>query len=82
MLIPKGSLFCGACGSCLQLDLPKNKQGAQYAYFVCTGRRRRTTGCTRCPILVAVAERLVADCYSRISETQYIDIDEEHATLR
>lgn len=71
----KGSLFCGACGSRMQLDLPKNKQGIRYAYFACTGRRKRTTSCTRRAVPVAVAERLVADCYSRISinETQYTD---------
>ena len=72
----KGSLFCGACGSRLQLDLPKNKQGIRYAYFACTGRRKRTTSCTRRAIPVAVAERLVADCYAgiSISETQYTDL--------
>ncbi|GAA2519736.1 recombinase family protein [Rarobacter incanus] len=75
----KGSLFCGACGSRMQLDLPKNKQGIRYAYFACTGRRKRTTGCTRRAVPVAVAERLVANCYSHISisETQYSDLARE-----
>ena len=62
----------------MQLDLPKNKQGIRYAYFACTGRRKRTTSCTRRAVPVAVAERLVADCYARISisisETQYTDL--------
>ncbi|MEA5118083.1 MAG: recombinase family protein, partial [Propionicimonas sp.] len=72
----KGTLFCGACGSRMQLDLPKNKQGIRYAYFACTGRRKRTTRCTRRAVPVAVAERLVADCYSRISisKTQSTDL--------
>lgn len=72
----KGSLFCGACGSRLQLDLPKNKQGIRYAYFACTDRRKRTTGCTRRAIPVAVAGGLVADCYASISihEAQYTDL--------
>ncbi|CCH80092.1 hypothetical protein BN12_730018 [Nostocoides japonicum T1-X7] len=72
----KGSLFCGACGARLQLDLPTNKQGIQSAYFSCSGRRTRKTKCTRRAIPVAVAEQLVADCYSRISinEAQYVGL--------
>jgi len=72
----KGSLFCGACGSRLQLDLPTNKQGIQYAYYSCSGRRTRKTRCTRRAIPVAVAEQLVADCYARISinEAQYVGL--------
>ncbi len=72
----KGSLFCGTCGSRLQLDLPTNKQGIQYAYFSCSGRRTRKTKCTRRAIPVAVAEQLVADCYARISinEAQYVGL--------
>ena len=34
----KGSLFCGQCGSRMQLDYPANKQGVRYAYYVCSGR--------------------------------------------
>ncbi|MFV0457684.1 MAG: recombinase family protein, partial [Actinomycetales bacterium] len=32
----KGSLFCGKCGSRMQLDYPANKQGVRYAYYVCS----------------------------------------------
>ena len=72
----KGTLFCGACGSRLQLDLPTNKQGVQYAYYSCSGRRPRKTKCTRRAIPVAVAEQLVAGCYARISisEAQYVGL--------
>ncbi|WP_353889750.1 zinc ribbon domain-containing protein [Galbitalea sp. SE-J8] len=80
----KGSLFCGACGSRLQLDLPTNEQGIQYAYFSRSGRRNRKTRCTRRAIPVAVAEQLVADGYARISidEAQYADIDRRIAHRR
>ncbi len=60
----------------MQLDLPTNKQGIQYAYYSCSGRRTRKTRCTRRAIPVAVAEQLVADCYARISinEAQYVGL--------
>lgn len=66
----KGSLFCGACGSRLQLDFPTNKQGHRYAYYVCSGRASKRTPCTRRAVPVGVAEKLVADCYQSITITE------------
>ncbi len=65
----KGTLYCGTCGSRMQLDYPTNKQGIRYAYFVCSGRASKRTSCTRRAVPLGVAERLVAQCYEDITIT-------------
>ena len=72
----KGSLFCGKCGSRMQLDYPANKQGVRYAYYVCSGRASKRKNCTRRAVPVGVAEQLVADCYRDIAITE-----DEYTTL-
>ena len=42
-------------------------RGATYACFVCSGRAAKKTNCTRRAVPLAVAERLVADSYARIT---------------
>ncbi|MGO1851617.1 recombinase family protein [Microbacterium sp. JB110] len=66
----KGSLFCGECGSRMQLDYPANKQGIRYAYYVCSGRASKRKNCTRRAVPVGIAEQLVADCYQDIAITE------------
>ena len=66
----KGSLFCGSCGSRMQLDFPTNSQGIRYAYFVCAGRATKRKNCTRRAVPVGIVEKLVADCYQDISITE------------
>src|SRR5699024_1606438 len=51
----KGSLFCGQCGSRIQLDYPANKQGVHYAYYVCSGRASERKNCARRAIPVGIA---------------------------
>ena len=72
----KGTLFCGSCGSRMQLDFPANKQGIRYAYYVCSGRASKRKNCTRRAVPVGVAEQLVADCYQdiAITEAEYADL--------
>ncbi len=65
----KGLLHCGTCGSRMLLDFATNPRGVTYAYFVCSGRAAKKTGCTRRAVPVAVAERLVADSYASITIT-------------
>ncbi len=72
----KGTLFCGQCGSRMQLDYPANKQGVRYAYYVCSGRASKRKNCTRRAVPVGIAEQLVADCYRDISITE-----EQYAAL-
>lgn len=66
----KGSLFCGTCGSRMQLDFPTNSQGIRYAYYVCSGRASKRKNCTRRAVPVGVVEKLVADCYRDIAITE------------
>jgi site-specific DNA recombinase len=40
----KGSLFCASCGDRLVYGLSRGKTGAQYPYFSCVGRHKRS-GC-------------------------------------
>lgn len=72
----KGTLYCGACGSRMQLDFPANKQGVRYAYYVCSGRASKRKNCTRRAVPVGTAEQLVADCYRDIAITE-----EQYAAL-
>lgn len=72
----KGSLFCGSCGSRMQLDFPANRQGVRYAYYVCSGRASNRKSCTRRAVPVGIAEQLVADCYREIAITE-----EDYAAL-
>lgn len=59
----KGTLYCGSCGSWMQLHYPANKQGIRYGYYVCSGRASKRKNCTRRAVPIGVAEQLVADCY-------------------
>ncbi|WP_244972530.1 zinc ribbon domain-containing protein [Paramicrobacterium fandaimingii] len=63
----KGLLHCGSCRSRMLLDFATNPRGTTYAYFVCSGRAAKKTGCTRRAVPVAVAECLVADYYASIT---------------
>ncbi|GAB3056271.1 hypothetical protein GCM10027079_22980 [Sediminivirga luteola] len=62
----KSTVYCGQCGSRLVITNAKNAQGAIYPYFVCAGRARKRTDCTRSAILVTTVERLILDFYQRI----------------
>ena len=66
----KGTLYCGSCGSRMQLDYPANKQGVRYGYYVCSGRASKRKTCTRRAVPIGVAEQLVADCYQDIAITE------------
>lgn len=59
----KGSLYCGSCGSRMVVSNAKSRSGDIYPYFVCAGRHRKATPCTRGAILLDDAERLVIDYY-------------------
>ena len=65
----KGTLYC-ACGAKLMLERPRDKTGDRYEYFTCSGRRRKTTNCTRSAILAERAEAEIERTYQRNSLTQ------------
>lgn len=62
----KGTLYC-ACGAKLMIERPRDKTGDRYEYFTCSGRRRKTTNCTRSAILAERAEAEIERTYQRNS---------------
>jgi len=67
----KGTLYC-ACGAKPMIERPRDKTGDRYEYFTCSGRRRKTTNCTRSAILAERAEAEIKRTYQRnsLSPTQ------------
>jgi site-specific DNA recombinase len=59
----KGSVFCGSCSSRLLVTYATNRWGAVYPYFVCAGRHRRRTDCTRKAVLIETVEARIVDAY-------------------
>lgn len=62
----KGSLYCGDCESRLLITHAKNKKGIIYPYFICSGRHRKATDCTRKAMHVDIVEQLIINHYARI----------------
>ena len=52
------------------IERPRDKAGDRYEYFTCSGRRRKTTNCTRSAILAERAEAEIERTYQRNSLTQ------------
>ncbi|RIJ67854.1 hypothetical protein D1871_22970 [Nakamurella silvestris] len=48
------------------IEHAKNRWGVVYPYFVCQGRRRRTTDCTRQAMLITAVEELIEDEYRTV----------------
>ena len=65
----KGALYC-SCGAKLMLERPQGNTGERYDYFSCSGRRRKTTSCTRSAILVERIELKVEQAYATKSLTE------------
>jgi site-specific DNA recombinase len=65
----KGSVYCGSCGSRLMITMAKNAQGVVYDYFVCLGRHRKRTDCTRQAMRVDEVERSVERAWRRLKLT-------------
>jgi DNA invertase Pin-like site-specific DNA recombinase len=63
----RGSLFCGHCNSRLMLTNVRNSYGTVYPYYVCSGRFRRVTDCTRQAMRVDALEQLVEGEYRTIA---------------
>lgn len=62
----KGSVYCSNCGSRLVITHAKNSKGTIYPYFMCVGRHRKRTGCTRRAMHVYQVEELVVQHYSKV----------------
>ena len=66
-----GTLYC-SWGAKLMIERPRDKTGDHYEYFTCSGRRRKTTNCTRSAILAGRAKAEIECTYQRnsLSQTQ------------
>lgn len=62
----KGSVYCSNCGSRLVITHAKNSRGVVYPYFMCVGRHRKRTDCTRKAMHVYQVEDLVVQHYSKV----------------
>jgi site-specific DNA recombinase len=65
----KSTLICARCGSRMLVHNAKAKSGEIYPYFVCLGRKARTSICDLKAVLIDVIEDKVADLYRTISLT-------------
>jgi len=63
----KGTVYCGSCDSRLLITHSTNRHGVTYPYFICSGRHRKRTTCTRQAVLIDwVAQQIERD-YAAIS---------------
>jgi DNA invertase Pin-like site-specific DNA recombinase len=62
----KSSVYCGDCESRLMISNAKNRHGVTYPYFVCLGRHKKLTRCTRKAMLIATVEDLVEEHWATI----------------
>ena len=63
---PKGTGFCGQCGSRLLVCNAKSSQGTIYPYFVCASRPAGRGDCTRQTMLIEQVERLIERFYAKV----------------
>lgn len=62
----KSTLYCGKCGSRMFVQMSKSKSGDIYPYFMCGGRRRKTTDCELKSVLIYQVEEKVEAIYDRL----------------
>ncbi|MBN1461697.1 MAG: recombinase family protein [Armatimonadetes bacterium] len=63
----KGTVFCGACGSRLLVEVSKSCTGAYYPYFMCSGRHGKRNNCRQKAVLIDEVEARIEDYYERIA---------------
>ncbi|MEX5707377.1 zinc ribbon domain-containing protein [Parafrankia sp. FMc6] len=64
---PKGSLFCGHCGSRFGITNATGRHGGTYPYFYCLGRQRGK--CRQPCIPISTVEQLVEEQWRRVEIT-------------
>jgi site-specific DNA recombinase len=63
----KGTVYCGSCDSRLVITHSTNRHGVTYPYFICSGRHRKRTTCTRQAVLIDWVERQIERDYAGIA---------------
>lgn len=76
----RGSVYC-SCGSRLLVERATNRWGTKYEYFVCSGRKRKTTTCERQAMPVDLVEGLIEDQYRTITLAPELRDKVEQAVL-
>ncbi len=62
----KGTVFCGACGSRLLVQISKSRSGDYYPYFMCSGRHSKRNDCRQKAVLIDEVEARIEEHYERI----------------
>ncbi|MCU1471687.1 MAG: recombinase family protein [Glaciihabitans sp.] len=63
----KSTIFCGACGSRLVVQLSKNRHDVVYDYFMCVGRHLKRNDCVQPVVPIHVVEDKIVDRYKSIA---------------
>ena len=63
----KGTVFCGACGSRLLVQISKARSGVYYPYFMCSGRHSKRNNCRQKAVLIDEVEARIEEHYAQIA---------------
>jgi site-specific DNA recombinase len=63
----KGTVFCGACGSRLLVQISKSRSGVYYPYFMCSGRHSKRNDCRQKAVLIDEVEARIEEHYTEIA---------------
>ncbi len=74
----KSSVYCGDCGTRLVVHMAKNRHGAVYEYFICSGRHAKTNDCARQAMSIPLIENKIVDYYKTIALTPALRRDIQH----
>lgn len=79
-----GKVYCGRCGSLMSGAYGTSRHGVRYYYYECTGRKRKTTSCTRRAVNRDKLELAVAELVQSSMTDEEIDriADEAEAMMR
>src|SRR5665811_1230059 len=63
----KGTVYCGACGSRLLVQISKSRSGVYYPYFMCSGRHSKRNDCRQKAVLIDEVEARIEEHYAQIA---------------
>ena len=63
----KGTVYCGACGSRLLVQISKSRSGVYYPYFMCSGRHSKRNDCRQKAVLIDEVEERIEEHYEEIA---------------
>ena len=63
----KGTVFCGACGSRLLVEISRSRSGVYYPYFMCAGRHGKRNNCRQKAVRIDEVEARIEEYYEQIA---------------